>query len=84
MSFVWKIIHLFLPHWIVQFAFWNLYNALKEKELVEDYQIPICEDESYQHIMTGEELYIPIIYDVYYGSTLIQANCSSFLTACLV
>lgn len=51
---------------------------------VEDYHNAICDESSYEYIMADEELYVPIIYDVYYGSTLIQANCSSTLTACLV
>ena len=51
---------------------------------IENYQNPICEDESYEYIMADEELYVPILYDVYYGNTLIQANCSGNLIACLV
>lgn len=51
---------------------------------IENYQNPICEDESYEYIIADEELYVPILYDVYYGNTLIQANCSGNLVACLV
>ena len=50
---------------------------------ISDSSMPICEDyENYDSIMSTEGLYVPIYYDVYYGSTLIESNCWSWLEVC--